>query len=466
MATENSSAAAAAAKPAAGITGSTGAEAVAAATGGAGEVAPKQITTDQLARNLAAGREKKDDKVAISTNSRDNEGQLEDGEIAGDLETGKTAEELAAETAEKNKAGKAADGATDIKAGLQTLGLNAAQTAAIEKALAEGGGDLDAGALGLTEAQVTGLEKLFSEPAAAAAGAPGEEAVPELDLAQVPKLTKDQAKHVNGLFSARVGKVIATERGKAEAAVKLEREARTAAETKLAETQQQLARAKVAPVAASAQPLAEVTTAEQLQTATANARAVKGWAQTQLRHLARNPDAVAKQLTDAKIQLAEYTPEAMEDYLTEAMDRAEQTLTEHVPARQQYLQQEQQFSANVSKDFPWLDDPKDPRYAYTQGALQTFPEIKRVPHWKAVLAVLGMGMQAINEAQKAAAAKGKTPAIKIINRKPAKVTVRVGGSRAATTKAEADTSEAETEFKSTGSVKDLAKMFGSKRKAA
>lgn len=465
MATETAAAAApAAAKP--GITGN----ATATASPAPGVVASNEISTDQLARNLAEGRkdkEKKEQATAVSTNSRANEGLLEDEEGAPeDLNQGKTAEEIAAEAKAKAEKGKDGGGTPplqgDFKAGLQTLGLNAVQTAAVEKALADGGGELDAEALGFTEAQVAGLTKLLDAPAEGAA-APEVEA---LDLSQVTKLSPEQARHVQGVFGARIGKVIATERAKAEAAVKVERDARTAAETANGQLQQQLAQAKSAPAAASAIPLVNVTTAEQLQAAAANARAVKTWAQTQLRHVTRNPDAVKTQLETAGVKLAEYTPEAMEDYLNDALTRADDTLTQQVPQRQQYLQQEQQFTANVSKDHPWLDDPKDERYAYTQGALQMFPELKRVPHWKAILAVIGTGIKAMNDAKAANTARTKLPAIKIIPRKPGKVTVRPGGARSAAAGKDTGATEADEQFKSTGSVADLAKRFGAKRNAA
>lgn len=448
---------------AAGITGNAGGAAGTPASTATGVVASKELSTDQLARNLANSRKDKDKQAtADATKTGDNEGQpgvaananehLNDGGAGAAGVDGK-------ETKDDQAIAAAAATPAEIQTGLQTLGLNAAQAAAVEAVL-EKGGELDADALKLTDAQVDGLNKLLGAPAEAAKPGEAEEAL-ELDT----KFTPEQRKALGEQFKTRIGKVIAKERAAAEAAVTTERTARTAAEQKLAEAQQQLQSARTAPVAASAQPLAEVTSQEQLQAAAKNARDVKAWATQQLRHVARNAESVQKQLEAAGVKLAEYTPEAMEDYLTAIADQADQTITTHVPARHQYLQAEAQHIAQVDKDYPWLNDPKDPRYAHTQGALKMFPEIKRVPHWKAILAIIGRGVEVINAEKAAAAAPAKRPAIQI-NRKAPKVVVRPSGSRGAASKAEAQTSEAETEFKSTGSVAALTKMFGARRTAA
>lgn len=310
-------------------------------------------------------------------------------------------------------------------------------------------------------------EERAAEDAAAAAQAAADDEEP-LDVSQV-KLNPEQKQHVGELFKTRIGKVIKKLKGEAETAVETERQAREAAETEVQTLRQQLDEAaQAAPAPVGNEPLGHVTTQAQLDKAVRDAQSVRQWAKQNLIRMRRNPDAVREAVTAMGATLPDESPEALEEFLSEAELRAEETLG-NAPSRQQWLQQEQQFNVNAEKDFPFLRNPKDPMYVDAMGALRKFPEIKREPHWKAIIGVYAEGLKVVKARQAAAKANGNGAATtatttKAPPPKPTKVNTRPAGAgaRPAAT-GEVKAKAAEQKFESTGTVDALANMFASKR---
>lgn len=84
---------------------------------------------------------------------------------------------------------------------------------------------------------------------------------------------------------------------------------------------------------------------------------------------------------------------------------AQDALSEHVPARMQYLRAEAEMSAGAVETFPWLRDAKSADYKKFQEVVKAMPEIRRHPNWKAIAAIFVRGLN-VTTAEQAKGAKG------------------------------------------------------------
>ncbi len=421
------------------------------------------LSTEQLAAQLSKARtagneggDEKDKKKQSTTKPAAAADKQPEGSAAAAAGEG---DEISGEAGAGDEgAGDAGTGNARTEA-LSALGLDATQRAAIEAVL-KSGGEIDPEALKLTDEQVTGLQAALELPEAEAKGGDDAAGSEELDLSQVPKLTPEQGRHVGELFKTRLGKVIATERGKAEAAVTEAKARAEAAEAKAAAAAAELAQARTA----GPGPASQIDSPEKLQKVAADAREIKSWAQDHIDNLADDPEGVKADLEKMGIKLPEFTPAAMRSFLRTAQKNAERTLTVEIPERQEYFKAEQQHSAYAEKRFPFLNDPKDPNYADVANILKAVPELKRLPTWKLAIGVFARGLALVKQEDAAAAGKGK-PAVKLLSKsKPPKITVRPGsGGRSGTTE-EKQSTEAEQKFHKTGSVDDLARSFAARRR--
>ena len=118
------------------------------------------------------------------------------------------------------------------------------------------------------------------------------------------------------------------------------------------------------------------------------------------------PDGSEQELTSSEVRAMKRT----------AMKRKELEL----PARMQFLQQQQAAESEVSANFPWWNKPETEEYQVAQQVLKEFPELKkRRADWKHVTGLVVLGAKAYAEMQ----AKKKAPAAPI-KRAPAQPSVR------------------------------------------
>ena len=299
--------------------------------GGGTTEADRGLSVGQLAAQLAKGRD-------AGTSEKDDKKKNLSGEGEAKVVEKQTEGSATTETEPETQAQR-----------LDALNLSAEQRTAIDKVLESGTGEIDPDALKLTDEQVKGLqEALESGEAKPAEEAATEESKDEdLDLSQVPKLSPEQGRHVGELFKTRLGKVIAKERGKAEAAIAAEKTAREAAEAKATALETKL---KQAP--ASVSPVSQYDTPEKVEALAVNAKNVKKWAKEQQITLSRNPDAVAEELARSGIKLADDSPESMREWFDRTIMSADETLTELVPERREWLKQEANFNQAAEARFP------------------------------------------------------------------------------------------------------------------
>jgi hypothetical protein len=324
-------------------------------------------------------------------------------------------------------------------------------------------GTTDAGAAAGTETEQETQARLEAEATAAAAaeGAEGEE--DGLNLEADTQLTPAQKKHVGEMFRERIGKAKAKYLGEAEAKVAEITGQLTAAEQRAQQLEQQLQAEQTkapAPAATGNDPLANVTNEQQLATAVKNAKEVKIWAGQQLHRLDRAPDMVAAELKRMGVELADTSPQGMEEWLFETQERAEKTIDIHAPARKEFLVAEAQASAAADKRFPFLTNPKSPEYADAMGVLKTIPQLRQMPNWKVIVGVWARGLAAVKAEEAAAPKAGVKAPVRAV---PPKIGVRPSAAARPVSASAAKTNAADTEFASTGSVEALAKTFASRR---
>jgi hypothetical protein len=87
---------------------------------------------------------------------------------------------------------------------------------------------------------------------------------------------------------------------------------------------------------------------------------------------------------------------------------AQDALTEHAPARLQHLRAEAEMSAQAEKSFPFLKDTKSAGYKAFREVVQTLPEMRRLPNWKAVAAIFVLGLSKL-QSEQGTAPKGGVP---------------------------------------------------------
>jgi len=68
-----------------------------------------------------------------------------------------------------------------------------------------------------------------------------------------------------------------------------------------------------------------------------------------------------------------------------------------IPARYQYLQQQQVADPTIVQDFPWYKKPESPEYQAAMAIVRDFPEIKRRPDWKHLAGIVVEGLKAYTD---------------------------------------------------------------------
>jgi soluble cytochrome b562 len=106
------------------------------------------------------------------------------------------------------------------------------------------------------------------------------------------------------------------------------------------------------------------------------------------------PDGTEHELSDKEVRAMKRT----------ALKRKEIEL----PARLNYLQQQQQSDAQVKADFPWWGKPETEEYQVAQQIIRDFPELKkRRADWKHLASLVVLGAKAYSESKAKAKAQSQ-----------------------------------------------------------
>jgi hypothetical protein len=263
---------------------------------------------------------------------------------------------------------------------------------------------------------------------------------------------------IQAKINKRIGKEVA-KRKELEATLETERQAKASAEVRQAELESQLQEAQTSGVSAPTEnPLANLTTGAALQAKAEEAENILDWAESNLARLKRNPQAVEAQLKANQVKLADddYSPEAMEEWLSNVRRNVDKTLRVHLPKQARFLQEKADWDKAAVAEFPFLKDPKSPDFLKAKDVLKTYPELKLRPNWQYVAGLAVEGFKVV-EARKAERTKAAaTPPAKPA---PSKIPPRVPGQRkvapAAPDPTKAVKAAASKRFQETGSEKDL-----------
>lgn len=109
-----------------------------------------------------------------------------------------------------------------------------------------------------------------------------------------------------------------------------------------------------------------------------------------------NPDGGIIEMPDGKeVEVSASEVRAMK---RTAIKRKEVEL----PARYQFLQQQETVEKEVVKDFPFFNKPETEEYRISQQIINEFPELKQKrPDWKHVVGLVVLGLQKYNETKNA-----------------------------------------------------------------
>ena len=145
------------------------------------------------------------------------------------------------------------------------------------------------------------------------------------------------------------------------------------------------------------------------------------------------PDGTEHELSDRDVRAMKRT----------AMKRKEVEL----PARLNYLQQQEQADAQVFADFPWMTKRETEEYQVANQIARDFPELrKRRADWKHVIGLMVLGAKAYAESK----AKGKTQ-----NQPIRRAPVQPSSAKAPPSSASnGDRSKAKQQFAKTGGTRD------------
>ena len=237
------------------------------------------------------------------------------------------------------------------------------------------------------------------DAAGAAAGAGDEEGKGELDAES--GLPKSVQKRIDTLTAQKKG---------------LE-EKMVEKDAQLAELQQKLEAAgeKVHLPPSRLNPLQDVNTEEQLNARVDQAKRVKRWC-------LENLEGGEVPAQDGKGEPAQYDAQQVRQMLANADD----ILTEHVPARRQFLVDQAKWDAETRKVHPDLFNGEKPMFKEAVQYLKALPELMRFPDWKMVLGdfIVARNARLAREKQvsvKAGAAGGagaSKPAVKLAPKVP------------------------------------------------
>ena len=188
-----------------------------------------------------------------------------------------------------------------------------------------------------------------------------------------------------------------------------------------------------AAAAPSDNPMSGIRSEAELQSKQTEAEKLLDWVEDQLISIRRNPDAVARALRQAKVELKDtdgqedYSPESMEEYLLTARRNLDRALRVHIPQRRQFIQASHQFDAVAAKRFPWLTDKKTPEYALAQEVIKAYPGIQARPDWRVFIGVHTLGLMQLNRQELGAngrAAAAPAPRVATATAIPARVDPR------------------------------------------
>lgn len=349
--------------------------------------------------------------------------------------------------------------AAAFKAGIQTLGLTAEQTTAVE-ALVKTGGELDADALKLTPEQEAGLTKLFTAPAAAEAVEEHEEEIPEGDATKraLPPELVEAIAELKG----------AGEQGKAKLLKRVhvvvdqrdtERMGRLAAErdneTLRAQVEQLAAGRQPEGAAVSEDPVANHPEVQKVAQSLATLDAYLDWAE-------QNPDGGemadgkgGKTFIDAAtVAKIKRNGERGRTELLVLKQSAESNV------RQQHADASRQFHGQAVKLYPWLADTKSEQYAHMNKMFEALPGLKSFPDRELVIGRYMRGLELERVATAAGNGNGKAKRLVKI---PARVVAELG-ELAPLSEENGDGAKEQKQFEKTGRVKDLASSFAAKRR--
>lgn len=203
-------------------------------------------------------------------------------------------------------------------------------------------------------------------------------------------------------------------------------------------------------------PLADVFTKNDLKQKIEENREYRMWA-------LRNPDGGEMKFADGSTKV--YDSDEVENILKYAEDN----LSDHIPARQKWIEQNKQMSAVARQQFPAWKDTSSDVYGEYQDILQQMPEIKRFPHYEVLAGIFHMGLGAYNKQfhSDQSASKPKSQKVKPTS-EPTKVASPVsapppaGASKASATIADAQKLVEE----SNGSADAVMKLINARRNAA
>ena len=143
----------------------------------------------------------------------------------------------------------------------------------------------------------------------------------------------------------------------------------------------------------SIDPLADVFSKKDLKNKIKENREYRLWA-------LRNPDGGEMKFPDGSTKV--YDSDEVEGILKYAEDN----LSDHIPSREKWIEQNKQMADLARKQFPAWNDSSSPVYSEYQEILQQMPEIKRFPHYEVLAGIFQMGLGLYNKQLQS----GKTPA--------------------------------------------------------
>lgn len=138
-------------------------------------------------------------------------------------------------------------------------------------------------------------------------------------------------------------------------------------------------------------PLANVNSERGLEANAAFAKQLKAWARRASKDGGEMPKEIQSVLEGVK---PEEITEARTLTAEEAIDLEEQAdamLTEHIPARRRYLQEEAQATAYLKEHYPQMLDSKTEHGKVFAAFQQQMPEIKLLSRWPTALAATVIG---------------------------------------------------------------------------
>jgi hypothetical protein len=173
----------------------------------------------------------------------------------------------------------------------------------------------------------------------------------------------------------------------------------TELESSLQEKAAEVEKKPVPVVDVTNQPLANITDMSKLSDLKRSAKEAIRWAEEQLDSEAiLNGDSI-------KVGETTYDRKALKD----VMRHARVTLEDHIPMREQFLNQQGLARAAALKEFPFLTDKSTPEYQMAQAARNANPWLNSLPNADWIIAVQVEGIKAIEERKKAAKAKAEAP---------------------------------------------------------